>query len=210
MTPDNATTGAAMHDLTDADIPEVVELIKEIGLGYMSGMPDAFISLYYKNIAHCPDWRCRVLKRGDRLLGFHILTIGKFAPRHAPFFKTPLRFLAIAAARVLPVFTVLRYCLMEVTIKGEQRRSRETYDSELVYIGIRKGEQGKGFGGILMRDMRRILEDAGVAYLGTEYYKDDPQADRFYKKYNYEKLREINTGGRMSISIRYPVERLPA
>ena len=99
---------------------------------------------------------------------------------------------------------------MEQKISAAQLSYRSQYDSELVYLGIKTDYQSQGLGKLFMRDMNKILESINVSYLGTEFYKDDQQAAKFYAKYGYEKLGEINTGGRMCVSLKYPIESLPS
>ncbi len=200
----------SFQDLEPKNIPQVVRLIQDIGLGYMSTMPTSFITQYYENISKCPNWRCRILVKDTEVLGFHILTIGKLVPRHAPFYQTPMKFILLSLLYVRPIFIILYYYFMERKISTKQLSYRSQYDSELVYIGIKSEYQSKGLGKLFMLDMKEILESRNVSFLGTEFYKDDQQAAKFYAKYGYEKLGEINTGGRMCVSLKYPVENLPS
>ncbi len=199
-----------MRYMAADDIPALVELIKEIRLGFMSMMPRVFIAQYYRNMLHLDNWHCRLLIVDGRIGGFHVLVIGRSANRFQPLYETPIRFIAIACFFVYPALTILKFFLKEREIADEHKKLRAMYDSELVYLGLGGAYQGKGNGHRLMCDMRHVLENEEVAFLGTEFYKDDRQAARFYEKYSYEKLGELNTGGRMSISLRWPVDELPS
>lgn len=198
-----------IDDIQHRDIQQIVSIIKETRLGFMSHMPRPFIRFYYRNIPELPHWRCRVIKQGDDVLGFYVVTIGTLVPRYEPLLNSFWMFLFLSVACITPCFILLRYYVMERQIAAHHHELRSKYDCELVYLGIHPNHQNKGLGFRVMCDMRRIFEAAGTTAMGTEFFKDDEQAAQFYAKYGYEKLGEIATGGRMSCSIRYNVDALP-
>jgi len=198
-----------MHDLAPEDAPEITRLFKSLELGFMSQMPTPLIILYYRNIGRCPHFKCRVLKDGNDILGFYVIITDSAVPRYTPFLKTPIRLFLLSSALVVPLFLFARYMFLGFKTAPKQKSYRRQYDSELIYIGVKRGEEGKGLGTQLMEDMRRVLRQKGVSFLGLEYFKDDLKAERFYDKFAHEKLGELNTGGRISISLRIPVGNLP-
>lgn len=192
-----------------SDIDQIVEIIKDVQLGFLSRMPKAFIRRYLGNILHSPSWYCRVLREQDTVLGFHITIVGRGIARSEPLMKNPIYFALLAAIFVVPALIILNYFISERRIATLHQSLRDKYDAELVYIAVHPGHQNRGLGRLFMADMRSLLETNGVSILGTEYYRDDPQAARFYGKYKFEKLAEINTGGRVSVSLRFNVSDLP-
>ena len=200
----------AMTDLTPDDVPEIVNLIKELKLGFISQLPGPLIGLYYKNTQKCPDFTCRVLKDDRQILGFFVIITAGSIPRYAPFLKTPIRLFLLSTALVIPLFLFARYTVFNLKTSADQKSYRGRYDSELIYIGVKEGEKGKGLGTLLMKDMRQLLEKKDISFLGLEYFKDDQRAAGFYEKFGHEKLGELNTGGRIAVSLRIPVGNLPA
>ncbi len=197
------------EDLREEEIGQVVDIVKETRLGFLSRMPRAFIGRYLENATGCARWHCRVLKEEGTVLGFHVTTVGRAVPRNEPLMVTPAYLALIAAVYVMPTIVILNYALAERRIAARHAELRDMYDAELVYIAVHPTHQNRGLGGAFMADIRALCEAHGVALLGTEYYRDDPQAACFYAKHPHEKLGEVNAGGRMSVSLRFDVADLP-
>ena len=191
MTPEaSSAADVIIRDAVVGDIEDIVQLYRDLGLGIMSALSPAIVALYYQNIIEQKIFACRTLCRGDSFVGFHIINTDLGNSRALPFYATPLKSALRIIASPASLSTMAAYVLSRLKTSNENKRLMLQFEAELLYVGIRESCQGRGYGKLLISDMKQIMTRRGIDYLGLEVLKEDISAQMFYKKFSPEFIGE--------------------
>ena len=181
---------AIIRDTVVEDIGDIVRLYRELGLGIMSALSPAIVALYYENIVERKIFVCRTLCHDNMFVGFHVINTDLGISRAFPFYSTPLKSALRIIASPTSLSTMAAYMLSRQRTSNENKRLMLQFESELLYVGVKESCHGRGYGQLLLSDMKQIMARRGIEYLGFEVLKDDINAQIFYKKCSPEIIGE--------------------
>ena len=179
-----------IRDTVVEDIEDIVLLYRELGLGIMSALSPPVVALYYENIVERKIFVCRTLCHYKKFAGFHVINTNIGISRAFPFYSTPLKSALRIITSPTSLSTMTAYMLSRHRTSNENKRLMLQFEGELLYVGIKESYHGRGYGKLLLSDLKRIMARRGIEYLGLEVRKDDINAQRFYKKCSPEIIGE--------------------
>ncbi|MDA3886062.1 MAG: N-acetyltransferase [Candidatus Delongbacteria bacterium] len=184
-----------MNIYSDVELIAVSKIHKSElgGADFLSSCSTLFIRYFYKNILKDKNNQLFIVEESNKVVGFAFFTLKKDV-----LFK---KFVKDNLFRILFSPSALISLIKTIFIR-QKKTLRYQYDSDLVYIAVRRDSRSKGYARKLLEHVETFCSDNSHDNYFLQVFKDNTNAVRFYVKYGFEVIEEYSARNKTKLLMR--------